>query len=52
MVEHQITRFLLQNLKGNGKKSKTFKYDQYFLILDEKPLGRLNKEQIKFHFQN
>ena len=45
-------RFLLQNLKRKWKKIENFKYDQYFLILDEKPLGRLNKEQIKFHFQN
>ena len=32
-------RFLLQNLKRKWK-IENFKYDQYFLILDEKPLGR------------
>lgn len=43
-------RFLLNNLQRNWISIENFKHDQYFLILDEKPLGRLNREQIRFHY--
>ena len=43
-------RFLLNNLQRNWVAIENFKHDQYFLILDERPLGRLNREQIKFHY--
>lgn len=45
-------RFLLNNLQRNWKSIENFKHDQYFLILNEKPLGRLNREQIRFHYNN
>jgi len=44
-------RFLINNLQRKWSVIDDFKNDQYFLLLDEKPLGRLNKEQIKFYYK-
>ena len=41
-------RSFLNNLQRNWISIENFKHDQYFLILDEKPLGRLNREQQDF----
>lgn len=44
-------RFLINNLQRKWSTFDDFKNDQYFLLLDEKPLGRLNKEQNNFYFK-
>jgi len=43
-------RFLMNNLQRKWKKFEDFKNEQYILILDEPPLGKLNAQQIKFYF--
>ena len=43
-------RFLKNNLQRKWKSFDDYKHDQYFLILDEAPLGNLNAEQNKFYF--
>ncbi len=43
-------RFLKNNLQRKWKSFDDFENDQYFLILDEPPLGKLNAEQKKFYF--
>jgi len=43
-------RFLMNNLHRKWKKFEDFKNEQYILILDEPPLGKLNAQQIKFYF--
>ena len=43
-------RFLKNNLQRKWKSFDDYKHDQYFLILDEPPLGKLNAQQNKFYF--
>ncbi len=43
-------RFLMSNLQRKWKKFEDFKNEQYILILDEPPLGKLNAKQIEFYF--
>ena len=43
-------RFLKNNLQRKWKSFDDFENDQYFLILDEPPLGKLNAKQKKFYF--
>ena len=40
----------MNNLQRKWKKFEDFKNEQYILILDEPPLGKLNAQQIKFYF--
>ncbi len=42
-------RFLKNNFKRNWKEFYNKKFDQTVFLLDEKPLGPFNKEQIKFY---
>ncbi len=44
-------RFLLSHFKRKWKLIEDFANDQYILLLDEKPLGNLNKKQIEFFFK-
>ena len=43
-------RFLMSNFQRKWKKFEDFKNEQYILILDEPPLGKLNAKQIEFYF--
>ena len=43
-------RFLISNFQRKWKKFEDFNNEQYILILDEQPLGKLNAKQIKFYF--
>ncbi len=42
--------FLKNNFQRKWKTFKDFKNEQFFLILDEPPLGKLNIKQNKFYF--
>lgn len=42
-------RFLKVNFQRNWKYSRNEKLDQNYFILDERPLGQLNKKQLNFY---
>ena len=42
--------FLKNNFQRKWKTFKDYKNEQFFLILDEPPLGKLNIKQNKFYF--
>ena len=46
------SRFLKSNFQRNWKYSYNELNDQHIFLLDEKPLGQLNKKQIKFYFND
>jgi len=46
------SRFLKSNFQRNWKYSYNELNDQHVFFLDEKPLGQLNKRQIKFYFND
>ena len=48
MEEHQ-TQGIQNNFKRNWREYFDSISDQTIFLLDEKPLGRFNKEQIKFY---
>lgn len=45
------SRFLNSNLQREWKYSYNGLNDQHIFFLDEKPLGKLNKEQLNFYFE-
>ena len=46
------SRFLKSNFQRNWSYSYNELNDQHIFLLDEKPLGQLNKKQIKFYFND
>ena len=44
-------QFLKNNLQRKWKTFEDYKNEQFFLILDEIPLGKLNAQQNKFYFK-
>ena len=46
------SRFLKSNFQRKWKYSYNQKNDQHVFFLNEKPLGQLNKKQIKFYFND